>query len=342
MIEELRSDVARILKKYTNSPMNRFTDAFVLYLIYLKYLCDKKKYKYEKVINDNTIYDLFNFVKIFKKNNIDIPINSLLRNISIYDTKELTKGLINSFDSLLPIYDNDEERIIIINNNSLIYPFLLNLVGYDQEGHTTYVINNDKQLEYFKVIDEILGIKNKYLKEEEIDFTKYKYLCIYDTKPKYRVIKDYNEYDLIYNYIYKIENIILYTTYSKISNFKEGRRILKYLKNVILDNEKAILVFNKDNKETSIINYDKEKIKTLDKLKNIINNNRKQKDILVKTTYSEIISNNSRIGFSLYELDKNEEIKDINKIVDENTRLLNDLNRINETVLEEINILLNK
>ena len=41
-------------------------------------------------------------------------------------------------------------------------------------------------------------------------------------------------------------------------------------------------------------------------------------------------------------LDKSEDIKDINKIVDENTRLLEDLNRINETVEEEINKLLNR
>ena len=63
---------------------------------------------------------------------------------------------------------------------------------------------------------------------------------------------------------------------------------------------------------------------------------------LFKTNGKEILDNNSRIGFSLYELDKNDEIKDINKIVDENTKLLEGLNRINETVEEEINKLLNR
>ena len=33
----------------------------------------------------------------------------------------------------------------------------------------------------------------------------------------------------------------------------------------------------------------------------------------IKTNKNEILDNNSRIGFSLYELDKNNEIKDINK-----------------------------
>ena len=63
---------------------------------------------------------------------------------------------------------------------------------------------------------------------------------------------------------------------------------------------------------------------------------------LSKTNRKEILDNNSRIGFSLYELDKNDEIKDINKIVDENTELLEELNRINSTVEEEINKLLNR
>ncbi len=63
---------------------------------------------------------------------------------------------------------------------------------------------------------------------------------------------------------------------------------------------------------------------------------------LFKTNRKEILGNNSRIGFSLYELDKNNEIKDINKIVDENTELLEELNRINSTVEEEINKLLNR
>jgi len=42
------------------------------------------------------------------------------------------------------------------------------------------------------------------------------------------------------------------------------------------------------------------------------------KNHILKTNKNEILDNNSRIGFSLYDLDKNNEIKDINKIVDEN------------------------
>ena len=78
-----------------------------------------------------------------------------------------------------------------------------------------------------------------------------------------------------------------------------------------------IILFNNEiNKEISIINYDN--IKDLNKLHSIIKNNRKQKDILVKTNYDELRENNLRIGFNLYQLEKDNEIRDINKIVDEN------------------------
>ncbi len=341
MINELKEDISKLLKKEPKSFVYRYSNVFVLYLIYLKYLCDIDKYKYEDVIHNNEIYDLFDSISRIKEI-IEKPvlINNLLRNISVCNTNDLVNEFVNSYEQLMPIYDENQERIFDSNIHHNLIMGYINLTGYDITGKTTYIVQRDRDYEYFKILDEILNINNKYLKEEEIEFDKYNYICIYDNRPKYRFIKEDNEYSHIYDYVHKIENVILYTRYSKISNFKDGRRILRNLKTVILSDDKAILIFNKDVKETSIINCDK--IKSIDKLKQIIENNRKQKDVLVKTSYDEIINNNSRIGFSLYELDKSEDIKDINKIVDENTRLLEDLNRINETVEEEINKLLNR
>lgn len=74
-------------------------------------------------------------------------------------------------------------------------------------------------------------------------------------------------------------------------------------------------------------------------LKNV---NRKQKDILVKITKQDIINNNYRIGFNLYQLEKTNKIKDINKIVDQNTRYLQRLNTLNQQVETQINKLLNR
>ena len=342
MINELKEDVIKFLKQNSKIVNPYTTEIFVFYLIYLKYLCDTNVYKYEEVINNETLYDILptdNYSLKKKLNRDEIQLNKLLRNISTIDAKKLMLEYINLYNSTLPIYDENKERLLI-KYDSILRP--TDLSNYDITGKTTYIVNKEIYYEYFKIVDKILGVNNKYLREEEIDFSKYQELCVIDSRPKYRYIKEKNIYDDIHKYINKVDKVILYTKYSKISNFKEGRFLLNHLKDVILYGDKAILIFVKNTEEVSIINYDIDKIKTIDKLKSIVNNNKKQKSILIKTNKDEILDNNSRIGFSLYELDKNNEIKDINKIVDENTELLEELNRINSTVEEEINKLLNR
>ena len=154
-------------------------------------------------------------------------------------------------------------------------------------------------------------------------------------------------YDDVYQLIRNNKNVVIYTNYSKISNFSNGRIISKYIDKIIIDGVKTVMLFhgysNQDESgEISIINYDHSKIHDLDQLNEIIQNNRKQKDILVKLSYQDLKENNLRIGFHLYQLEKNNEIRDINKIVDLNTEYLNQLNYINEKVEKEINILLNR
>ena len=215
---------------------------------------------------------------------------------------------------------------------------------YDKYGKTTYIYPYDKDdyFDNYKILDEILGINNKYIKEKDIKIDNYKYLYIFDNTPRYRSDRHDNEYTIIDKYIDKIDNIILYTNYNKINNVRSCRHLLRYMKTIIIDNNRAIVIFNKEmNDEISIINYNSNKI-SKDKLLSIVNNNRKQKDVLVKTSLDEIGNNNYRIGFNLYQLDNNDKVKDINKIVDENTDYLERLNKINQTVETEINKLLNK
>ena len=118
--------------------------------------------------------------------------------------------------------------------------------------------------------------------------------------------------------------------------------LIGFIKTIVLDNSKAYIAFKKpiEDHQVTIINTDKIKDKT--KLPSIIKNNRKQKDILIKINTSDIRRNNYRIGFNLYKLEKTNVIKDINNIVDENTRYLDRLNNINVMVQREINKLLNR
>ena len=166
------------------------------------------------------------------------------------------------------------------------------------------------------------------------------YVYIYDDIPRY-LSKKYSVYDTIHLNIIRNKNVVLYTTYHKISNFSEGRIDAKYLNKIIIDHADTIMLFSYDtNDEISIISTDK--ITDRSKIDSIIKNNRKQKDVLIKITHQTLKENNLRIGFKLYQLENNAKLKDINKIVDENTRYLEKLNRINEKVEREINILLNR
>ena len=318
----------------------RFHNSFIIYLIYLKYLCEIGMYQIDEVIKSLDLFDITEDIKMYKKriDNHYLPINAILRNYQDVSSKDLLMDFIKTFDK--PIHFHEDNQAIYVGISDKLFGY------YDINGKSIYIVPDHLQDIYYdnyKIMDEILGIHNQYLEEKDIDFSKYSYLYIYDDTPKYRFIKDRNEYTKIDYYLSLVKNVILCTNYSKISNFKEGRYVAKYLRTVIISTVKAYMIFRKDdNDEISIINYDSNKIHSNDKLISIIRNNRKMKNVLVKTNLQGLKDNNMRIGFHLYELEKENEIRDINKIVDENTRYLDRLNSINERVEKEINRLLNK
>ncbi len=328
------NDLLKDIEEFENRYNYKFNDSIKIllieYLIHLKYLCDKDIYKYEDVIEKEEIYDISLDTNKLSYHNLKskLPINTLLLKIKKKNIKKLLLELLDYIDKPIE-FNNDKDKVLYIDLLHDIIHY------YNRYGNGTYISKTSIRLyQTFKVFDEILGINNTYIEKQDIsDYKDYDYVYIFDDIPKYRL----NRYDNIYNDINKLirnnKNIILYTNYSKISNFSDGRIISRYIKTIILNNTKAIMIFNNtESTEISIINYDKDKINSLDKLYNIIKTNRKQKDILVKTTYEELRENNLRIGFNLYQLEKENKVRDINKIIDENTRLLEQLNDINEDV----------
>ena len=328
------NDLLKDIEEFENRYNYKFNDSIKIllieYLIHLKYLCDKDIYKYEDVIEKEEIYDISLDTNRLSYHNLKskLPINTLLLKIKKKNIKKLLLELLDYIDKPIE-FNNDKDKVLYIDLLHDIIHY------YNRYGNGTYISKTSIRLyQTFKVFDEILGINNTYIERQDIsDYKDYDYVYIFDDIPKYRL----NRYDNIYNDINKLirnnKNIVLYTNYSKISNFSDGRIISRYIKTIILNNTKAIMIFNNtESTEISIINYDKDKINSLDKLYNIIKTNRKQKDILVKTTYNELRDNNLRIGFNLYQLEKENIVRDINKIIDENTRLLEQLNDINEDV----------
>ena len=340
MIESIRNE----LLKYSNTKSERiffhhYSNLLIIYLIYLKYLCEIGTYSIEKVVMNLELYEIIDDITKLKPelNNNFFPINSILRNYKDQKASNLLLEFLNSLDR--PVHFHGQETPIYVGVDRKNYAY------YDETGNSIYIIGNhatDDFYDIFQIFDTILGKKNQYVREEDIILGNYHYLYIYDDIPKYRFIKNSNEYTKVQYYLSFIDFVILCTNYSKISNFKDGRIVLRFLKTVVLSTIKVYMIFQRNFKdEISIINYDNEKISE-EKLLTIIQNNRKIKDVLLKTNFQEIKENNMRIGFQLYQLEKKKEIQDINKIVDENTEYLRRLNVINERVESEINRLLNK
>ena len=363
MIDELKQDIERVFRRKQCHYPERYTGIMIVYLIYLKYLCEIGKYSYEDIIHSKEILTFPERVAFLNRVFGDdcSSFHSIIRNYTDISAKEMALLFVQSLDGIIPLYEKEEEILFIDNNRmSGFFNRDESILYFDVRGKTTYVLESQSRLsphlEIYKALNEILNLGNQFIEEEKIDFRKYHYLCILDNSPKYRFLEsENNQYEKIKKYVYMVDNVLLYTKYNKISNFQDGRPIARYLKNIILSKDNAILWFsdlkreektdnikNPIRREISIVNYDQLKNPSFEELKKVLEKKRKQKNILTKTSYMEILSNNMRIGFNLYQLGKDDISHDINKIVDQNTRLLNRLNSINETVELEINKLLNR
>ena len=217
-------------------------------------------------------------------------------------------------------------------------------------GNTTYVSDalsrNAIELEDFKFYDLVLKNNNKYLKDDEVNNEEYQNILICDETPVYLYKR--NEINdeiirLIGKFVIKGKNVVLKTTFKKISNIRDFRLRLKYLSQIILFDDITYLYFkHKEDETISIIDYNKEKIESLEKLMEIIKNNNEENNILVKTTVEEIKNNNYRIGFKLYQDGQEFEKRNINTIVDENTRLIDRLKDYDSIIAQEIDELINR
>lgn len=338
MINDLIHEINTVINK--NKILLNQGIVFIPYLIHLKYLCEENIYSFDDVIANDQLYPLTKETQRFIKHNSNtkLPINRILLSVKHMSSKELLLAYLEYLDKPLYLHD-DNERTAYLNIESNIYSY------YNKDGNSTYIMRIMDYYDTFKVFDKILGIDNKYISikdiENDLDNYHYDYIYIYDNSFRFSKYSD-NLLDTIDKFFHITSNIVLMARYSKISNFREGRFLSRNIKTIVLDNKQAIMHFQKkkDNDQIVIINTDN--IKDKRKLLSIIKNNRIQKDVLIKITLQDLRDNNYRIGFNLYNLEKANKIKDINKIVDENTEYLERLNRINQTVEIEINRLLNR
>ena len=58
MINIIKEELRKFDKRYGNRYIGNYENAIIVYLIQLKYLCDNGEYKYDEVIDSNSLYEL--------------------------------------------------------------------------------------------------------------------------------------------------------------------------------------------------------------------------------------------------------------------------------------------
>ena len=344
MINRLLNELELELSKKYKYISQRMLNEELIDLFFLKYYCDNNILTYEETIKAENVRELNIPNDIFEIKHRIIYSNKLLSLIQYEKLKDLITEYLDTADIGINFLNNNEKKICITNS--------LDKNIYDIKGNTTYITDKSfvsiRAFNEFKLYDKVLNVTNQYQKYDASKIKDYKYLFIYDFMPRYRFIKEENTTfnDFIRSAIidYNDIKIVIQTDYRKISNMKEHRMLINYLSKIVFYDEKNTFVLfeKKDDDSVSIIDYDRNKIKSLDKLYQIIENNRKQKDILVKTSVKEIKNNYYRIGFNLYQTNFKEEKKNINEIAEENTMLIERLSDLNKDIEIEINKLINR
>lgn len=337
ILNEIKKKLVTEEKKYIST--KQLKNYYIL-LLYLKYICQNKNindYYNKDILLSNISIDKEELYKEFFTKNI----NELLIYFQTDNIYELTKEFIDKEN-----YDifRDIDNIFIKEEDNTLYYFNIsdknNKILFYRTDYVTKV-------KLYEMLDEITNTYRKY----EYDFYKVELdeidnLIIIDDEPVYKYIQGDNIIDKISNIFFDNRNykgnIILKTTYSKISKLKSDQ-LLSYLTKVCIyeNNQDAVLVFRRANDLESVsIVMIKDNI--YNNIKEIITKNEENKEYLLKVSKSVIKSNNYRIGFNMYLPNRTEDVKSINDIIDENTKITEEISRLNKLIQQEMDKLISK
>ena len=335
MIKELLNKINIMFRENKIIGLRTNTIEALWIILNLKDMCDNNIYTFDEIIKKENISDTAIPFDVIYEDNLKLPLNKLLLYIEHENIIDIITDYINETNYSL-IKTNLEKELVIIKTMANYYPI-------DNKTLIFTSKNLYKVMEkLYKLFDKVLNLKHDYFYINDINIEMFDAIHVIDDRPKYRFIleDDTRLYDDFKLYLKNNNRLYFYTSYGRINNFKEGRLLLRYLKFVILfDNNKTCMVFDKEEEEEiSIINY----VNQVEKLEKIMEENKVIKDVLVKTNIDEIYRNNCRIGFRLYQMNKDTQSRSINEIVDQNSKLIEELSRINDVVEKEIDILINK
>lgn len=337
VISEIKKKLITEKRKYVSTTLAN--DNYIL-LLYLRSLCNKNKLSDYQ--NKKSLLEIIpKKKKKLYENFFEKDLNELLIYFQNHDINDLTKAFTekynyNIFDDIENLFIKKEEKTcylfnVLKNNNNLIY----------------FGINYEIKILLYEMLDKINFTKRNIVTNlKDINLNVVDNLVIIDEEPVYRYIQNENIIDKVSNIFNEYNefngNIILKTSYSKVSKLKNNQ-LINYLVNVCLYEKKqdAILVFNrKCNSE--FVNIVMINDSNYTNIKDIINNTEENSEYLLKVPKRVIISNNYRLGFNMYLPNRTEEVKSINDIIDENTRITEEITRLNKLIQQEMDKLISK
>ncbi len=339
---------------YTNK---RYLNSIFILVMYIKYMCENNidELSFNNINNDN-VYD---YIKILcKKYN---SIRSDLK-IDIETIFDITKD-VSSLDLIEELFKRNENKlgISLLNKNlrKACALFSDDISAYDRYGNTIYYNKTYNGNISYKLLDEMFGVSNKY-----IELSRNEKIVINDDVDLVYINDYYKSYDLTTKRIYDNDNneiclltnellsrgidVVLKSKYRCISLI-DVTYFYSQLDKIILGNESSnddsMIMFKayKSSEDISIILYDKDYITGIDKLKEVIKDNKENSNYLIKVTYHDLLNNGCRIGFKLYSNEINKEKnKTIQQIIDDNERLMSELKILDHIIETETDYLINK
>jgi hypothetical protein len=329
-----------ILKDGFERPGFKPIDYYVC-LLYIKYLCETNNFDFSKIIEGN-LEDVMPYLKKrYEKYHKNLP-NDII-NYKLYEVLKIfayENYEIEAYeDRFLDCFIKKDKKYLLISSSITPYIKYPNVdvfqgTSYDKDLNTYLPEVNE-----YKILDEIIGIKRKYISSynefKSEDYAAFIYLADKIYKP-YNTIKNTH-----LNYLTKVLMVFKYSDISNYRSLNNGisvNEIKENLQKIYIDGDKTYIEYNKEGK------YEPNKkinIKLLTNIKNndlatIIGSTKEIKDVSIFVSPETIISNNNRIGFNIYNNKEQQKTKDILDIIDENKIILQELRELDDIISKEV------
>ena len=335
--KEVCEEISNNIKEYDVDKKNHYSSgAYYDLLVNAKYIIERNNLNFSNILEGDTLE-----LEVLLRNNYKemqyIQGILLIAGFKKYKLYEVLRKMIYDdyeidtyYDRVLDSYIEDNKKYLIISDKPIDFINHSNVDIYYEKLSSSTIFNSQMK-------DLISGFNRKYYTSlDEIKFKEYD-LIIYISSSKEYV--DINK--VIGKRIFPMEKLLMICNYSAISKYNKR---LEYIKNILIDKDKAYIEYWKENLYKAFTNKDeitigiKELSNVKDEdLKEIINSDKEIENISIHTTLKDIKNNGYRIGFNAYNKELNKDKSKIIRLIDYNDYLTSKINDLNKEISDKIN-----